>query len=467
MAFKKKLYQFRPKDEQQEIEIQYTKERKEKLTVNSLSIERDVRQMLAEKISGSHVGLWLLLPEHLRLGNWDILKAWSGATSSNLVEPRLALQLVHESALCLSGIRQKRSLRLKGFEALNGLPFVATDSSIHQLLDGHTVAEAQLLQLALGKLRYVRGDYPGNLLLLDPHRIQSWTQRNLPLNKPQKSAATRKTIQTFFAIDGESGQPFSCGIGSSAVTITQATIPLVERLSALLPNKALLVGDGEHFTIEMLDNLEHHRQFSFLFPIPKRKAVLQQIVKLHFTPLWAGYAVAEWKYQLADKGKTIRVVVQRTGETQDSYDYKPFATSSQLPAADLMTLAYPDRWNIEEFFRTESALGWKRAATLNMNIRLGKLSMGMVAQAAIYQLRQKLPHEIKNWTAENLADKLFSSIDGDIRVRNDTIIVTFYNAPNNDYFKEHYQNLPKKLEAEGVDPRIPWLYNFKVDFRFK
>jgi hypothetical protein len=27
--------------------------------------------------------------------------------------------------------------------------------------------------------------------------------------------------------------------------------------------------------------------------------------------------------------------------------------------------------------------------------------------------------------------------------------------------------LPEKLEAEGVNPKVPWLYNFKVDFRFK
>jgi len=467
MGFKKKLYQFRPIDEQQEVEIQYTKERNETVKVNSVSIERDVRQMLAEKISGTHVGLWLLVPEHLRLGSWDLLMAWSGATSCSLVAPRLALQVLHESALCLSGIRQKRSLRLKGFEVLNGLPFVATDWSIHQLFDRHTVAEAESLQLALGKLRYVRGDYPGHLVLLDPHRIQTWTQRNVPLNRAKKSAPTRKTIQTFFAIDGTSGQPLSCGIGSSAVTITQATLPLVERLSAILPGEALLIGDGEHFTIEMLDRLADHHQFSFLFPIPKRKAVLEQISTLPFIPLWAGYAVAEWQYQLADRDKTIRAVVQRTGETQDNYDYKPFATTSQLPAADLMTVAYPERWNIEEFFNTESALGWKRAATLNLNIRLGKLSLGMMAQALIYQLRQKLPPDMRNWTAESLAERLFSSIDGDIRVKDDTIIVTFYNAPNYDYFKEHYQNLSTRLAAEGVDPRVPWLYNFKVDFRFK
>jgi len=423
--------------------------------------------MLAEKISGTHVGLWLLLPEHLRLGSWDLVMAWSAAKCPNMIEPRLALQVVHESALCLSGIRQKRSLRLKGFEVLNGLPFVATDCSVHRLLDNHTYAESEALQFALGKLRNARGHYLGNLVLIDPHRIQSWTQRNVPFNRAKKSAPTRKTIQTFFAIDGESGQPVNCAIGSSAVTITQATLPLVNRIAAILPGKALLIGDGEHFTVEMVDELADNRQFTFLFPVPKWQSILKQIAALKFTPLWAGYAVAEWEYRLSNSEKTIRCVVQRTGETEDNYDYKPFATTSRLPAADLMTLAYPERWRIEEFFNTESALGWKRASTLNLNIRLGKMSLGMIAQTLIYQLRQKLPMDMRTWNAESIANRLFSSIDGDIRVKDDTIVVTFYNAPHDEYFKEQYKNLPEKLEAEGINPKVPWLYDFKVDFRFK
>jgi len=27
--------------------------------------------------------------------------------------------------------------------------------------------------------------------------------------------------------------------------------------------------------------------------------------------------------------------------------------------------------------------------------------------------------------------------------------------------------LPQILEREKIDPRIPWLYNFKLDFRFR
>jgi hypothetical protein len=49
----------------------------------------------------------------------------------------------------------------------------------------------------------------------------------------------------------------------------------------------------------------------------------------------------------------------------------------------------------------------------------------------------------------------------------DTIVITYYNAPNTDLMKEHYEGLPQKLASEGVNPTIPWLYDFKLDFRFK
>ena len=93
------------------------------------------------------------------------------------VEPRLALQLVHEAALCVTGVRQSRCLSQKGFELLNGLPFVATDQAIHHLLEAHTVAEAEALQKNLGWLRRARGHFQGQLLAIDPHRTRSYSKR--------------------------------------------------------------------------------------------------------------------------------------------------------------------------------------------------------------------------------------------------------------------------------------------------
>jgi len=133
----------------------------------------------------------------------------------------------------------------------------------------------------------------------------------------------------------------------------------------------------------------------------------------------------------------------------------------------MLTQDYVERWTIEEFFNFEGAMGWDRASTMNLNILFGKMSLALIAQATVYQFRQKLPAPYNQWTAKSLADNIFHGIDGDLKVIDDTIVVTLYNVPEKLKLKPHYENLPNKLAAKGIDPKVPWLYNLKVDFRFK
>lgn len=78
MAFKKKLYKLSPDkvEEQVEYKIQQTKRKQLTIKVTVGSNERNVREQLAHKLSGSHMGLWLLIPEYLRLGAWDLLQGY-------------------------------------------------------------------------------------------------------------------------------------------------------------------------------------------------------------------------------------------------------------------------------------------------------------------------------------------------------------------------------------------------------
>jgi hypothetical protein len=71
------------------------------------------------------------------------------------------------------------------------------------------------------------------------------------------------------------------------------------------------------------------------------------------------------------------------------------------------------------------------------------------------------------WDAGHLAKDFFKGLEGDIRVTDDTILVTYYNAPQAEHLRPHYENLPEKLAKENIRPQVPWLYNFKVDFRFR
>ncbi len=88
-------------------------------------------------------------------------------------------------------------------------------------------------------------------------------------------------------------------------------------------------------------------------------------------------------------------------------------------------------------------------------------------QASIHQLRQRLADPEYQWNAKHLAKEIFCGLDGGLRVQGDTVVVTYYNTPNAAMLREHFEGLSGRLASEGVSPEIPWLYNLKLDFRFK
>ena len=181
MAFKKKLYRYRPGSEQA-IEVRTTQKRTKPVPCDPRSIEHGVRQFLADKVMGNLAGVWLLVPELLRLGAWDLVCGWTGQSPQS-VGPRLALQLIHEAALCRTGLRHRRTLNQRIFELANGLPFLASDIAIHELLGARSVADSLRFQVALGKIRRASSHFRGRLLAIDPHRVRSFTKRHMRLHR--------------------------------------------------------------------------------------------------------------------------------------------------------------------------------------------------------------------------------------------------------------------------------------------
>lgn len=450
-----------------------TRERERSIRLDPQQRERLVRQLLADRVSSTLTGLWLLIPEHLRLGTWDLLRGWS-ASSSNPFEPHLALQVLHEAALCSTGIRRRCRLAHRGFEIANGLPAVASDLAIHNMLNTHTVEEARTLQRALGKIRRASGHFRGQLLAIDPHRLISYSQRQMVCLKSNDQHLAQKVAQTFFCLDAQTGQPICFTTGSSSRTAADAAIDLLPLAADILqppPRHCLVLADTEHYARELFDFVSRQTPFDLFVPMPNQRCYSQQLPKIPssaFHSHWVGFATACRPFAFKDDPDLpLTQYIQRLGEPPDSCSFKAFLATA--PRDELLTLSehYPQRWHIEEFFHDHQQLGWKRAGTLNLNIRYGQMTLALMAQTALSQLRQRLGPPWKNLTASQFSQKFLQALDGDIRVQRDTIVVTFYNAPDSPRWRQQFQNLPTLLERENVSPAIPWLFNFKLDFRFK
>ena len=414
-----------------------------------------MRQFLADKVMGNLAGIWLLVPELLRLGAWDLVCGWTGQSPES-VGPRLALQLIHEAALCRTGLRHRRTLNQRIFELANGLPFLASDMAVHELLAARSVADSLHFQVALGKIRRASGHFQGRLLAVDPHRVRSFSKRHMRLHRHDDRERPIKTAQTFFVLDADTGQPICFTTGTSARTAAAAAEELLKLASEILDPKAgqaLVLADSEHFTAELLDRVKTETNFDLLVPMPNRphlRSKLNALPPEMFRPRWAGYATAKLAYTPQDRhAGPFYQFVQRQGERQGEYCFKAFLGTRDGDEVEQLAEDFPKRWHVEEFFNAHQALGWNRAGTCNLNIRYGQMTMALVAQAAIDQLRKRLAPPTTNWDARHMATAYFAGLEGDVRVQDNTILVTYYNAPDAGRMRAHYENLPAKLRAEG------------------
>lgn len=231
------------------------------------------------------------------------------------------------------------------------------------------------------------------------------------------------------------------------------------------------MADAEHFSSELVTDVCNQTQFEMLVPIPNQPAHrkrFQAIPPGDFTRRWAGFATAKLPYEIRQRqGGNYWQLVERYGERPEDWKFKGFLATADREELQQLTEDYPQRWHIEEFFNTDQALGWNRAGTQNLNIRYGQMTMALIAQAALFQFRSRLEAPYDQWDANHLAKDVFFGLEGDVRVHGDTIVVTYYNAPNANRLRSHYENLPGRLAEEGIAPEVPWLYGYKLDFRFR
>ncbi len=221
------------------------------------------------------------------------------------IAPRIAMQIVNEAALCQNRVRKKNYISHQGFELANGLSFLASDEQVHALLDGHTVSEAQALQETLAKIRQNKEHYKLEVIAIDPHRIVSTSKRIMPKKKKQPKEPSRKMLQTFFALDTQTGQPIGCTIGSTGVNTTKAIFDLLNLVNSTCPqSKPLLLADKEHFTEKLKSGLKKTRKILLINPCYYNRKDKKIERSLEYKNLWAGYSVAETTFSFTTSVKS-------------------------------------------------------------------------------------------------------------------------------------------------------------------
>jgi len=286
-------------------------------------------------------------------------------------------------------------------------------------------------------------------------------QRHDNHSKPAKMA------QTFFAIDADTHQPVCFITGTSSRTVTQAR-RVVEAGADILqpqPHQTLVLADAEHFTAQLLDDVHEQTCFDLSCPCPPTLsgAATASHSRGAVHPSLGGYATASCLSAQAGGHGPFFQFVQRLGERPRNGPLKPFwppPTERKSPRSPRLptTLA---RRRVLQCHQPSAGTAAPRTSIFATSHDPGPGRSSLISQLrSVWRNGRRLGCEPPG------SGHLPGNRRRPARQRRN-ILVTCYNAPHADRLRDLYEDLPAKLEDEHLDPRIPWLYNFKLDFRFR
>ena len=78
----------------------------------------------------------------------------------------------------------------------------------------------------------------------------------------------------------------------------------------------------------------------------------------------------------------------------------------------------------------------------------------------------RLPRAARSAVTLPLVDPEHGAITGCSTSCHETVLATYYNASNAELLRTHSEDFAEKVRQQSIDPRIPWLYVFHLEFRF-
>jgi len=437
-----------------------------KVVVTRHGIEHDISNLLKRGLTTTSAGGFFFIPYLLQLGGHGLAASLGPAKQEGIPNESIALGIVFESIFgYTAGIRDVDSVSRADFGLLAGLPFLPSVSTQYRFLQSVSVNEGVHFQTVLAKRLVSLGQVtPGSPVNVDAHNVKTYSRKEMKLSFLTKEARYGKAIRTFYAQDQESQKPLIALAAYSGTTVSQITRRLAACTCDVLGREFLMVADKEWYCGQLIQELHKLYGVMVLTPVKSSPGRIDEFdavpLDRYDQTVWGN--IATLYTTMTNFEGPMRLLLKRRR------DGKYFALIT--PAAEMTPTtampAYTKRWRIENFFAENAFLGVDRLPSLNLNAIQTMLSLRLLAYHVVDNFRHDLGPAHRNKTPELIHREFVDGIQGRVQLRNDVIEVSLYGFQHQGTAAAILTNVEAKLQHAGVDPRIPWLGNRRLRFRF-
>ncbi len=422
--------------------------------------------MLKRGLTTTSAGGFFFIPYLLQLKVYEHLVGMGKPKLEGIPKERLGLGMVFESLFGYTkGIRSVDSVSRMDFGLLFGLPFLPSPSTQYRYLQKISVQEGLDFQVALGRRLVELGQVsPGFPVNIDAHNVKTYSRKEMKQSYLTKEERYGKAIRTFYTQNQQSSKPLLAMATYSGTKVAQVTQKITELTRHILKQDFLLVADKEWYCGQLISELHKTYGVSLLVPIKRSK---NRVAEFAAVP-WKAYEktvegnIATVYTTMKDFDGPLRLFLKKRPDGK----YFALLTPHQSISQEIALPTYTKRWRIETFFGLNVFLGIDHLPSLNLNAIQAALSLRLAAFHAMDNFRNDLGAEHISKTPELIYRHFLDGVQGRVQLRGDLITVSIYGFKYDKAVAPIFMNLESKLIRAGVDPRIPWLGNRRLEFKF-
>jgi len=437
-----------------------------KTQVTLHGIEHDITTMLKRGLTTTSAGGFFFIPYLLQLKAYQHLLGMGKPKLEGIPKERLALGIVFESLFGYTkGIRSIDSVSRTDFGLLFGLPFLPSPSTQYRHVQSVSVKEGLDFQVALGRrlveLSQVSAGFPVNI---DAHNVKIYSRKEMKQSYLTKEERYGKTIRTFYTQDQQSSKPLLAMAAYSGTKVAQVTQRITQLTRDILERDFLMVADKEWYCGQLLNELHKTYGVSLLVPVKRSKTRVAEFAAVPWEAYEkiAGDSIAVVYTAMKDFDGPLQLFLKKRPDGK----YFALLTPHKDVTKEMVMPTYTKRWRIETFFGQNHFLGIDHLPSLNLNAIQAMLSLRLVAFHAMDNFRHDLGAEHISKTPELIYRHFLDGVQGRVQLRGDLITVSIYGFKHDREVASIFLNLESKLIRAGVDPRIPWLGNRRLEFKF-
>lgn len=437
-----------------------------KVSVTRHSIDFDLTNLLKRGLTSTSAGGFFFIPYLLQLNTHQLLSNIGKPKTKGIPKEKLALGIVFESLFGYTkGVRSIDSVSKVDFGLLSGLPFLPSPSTQYCYLQNITTHDSLNFQVKLGKQLLKLGQISsGNPLNIDGHNIKTYSRKEMKRSFITQEDRYGKAIRTFYVQDQVSDKPILAMASYSGTKVAHVTEKLAVKAKEIYQNELIFVADKEWYCGKLIEDLFKKHAVSILTPVKRTKnriAEFESIPLKEFEKTYLGNIAAIYTVMTNYEGP-LRMFLKK----QPDNTFFALITPQEEMGKENAMCYYTKRWGIEGFFNENHFLGVDQLPSLNLNAIQAMLSFRMLAFQALDNFRHDLGVEYKTKTPKSIYRMFIDGVQGRLQLKGNTITVHIYGFEHENAVAAILTNMNSKLERANIDPRIPWLGNRCLEFKF-